>query len=95
MSPVRIACRANARTSLRRGPRSVDPMGEYDRLPPELRAWLAEAALPWSARSALRVWRRALGASRGDAMAARARLARIERARLEREAVPIWGRAPD
>ncbi|WP_260349929.1 DUF6525 family protein, partial [Alloyangia mangrovi] len=40
--------------------REGDVMSAYDRLPPELRAWLAQAALPWSPRSALRAWRGAL-----------------------------------
>jgi hypothetical protein len=35
-------------------------MASYDRLPRDLRLWLAEAALPWSARSVLRLWQRAL-----------------------------------
>ena len=35
------------RTSLKLKRRSEDPMRDYDRLPPELRAWLAEAVLPW------------------------------------------------
>ncbi|MCF1707825.1 DUF6525 family protein [Tabrizicola sp. J26] len=34
-------------------------MAAYDRLPPELRRWLAAAALPWSVQSALRIWQRA------------------------------------
>lgn len=32
-------------TSLRRKRRRGDPMRDYDRLPPELRCWLADAAL--------------------------------------------------
>ena len=31
-------------------------MAAHDRLPPELRRWLIHAALPWSAKSALRLW---------------------------------------
>ena len=34
-------------------------MAVYDRLPPDLRRWLAAAALPWSVQSALRIWQRA------------------------------------
>jgi hypothetical protein len=60
------------------------PMAEFDRLPPDLRRWLAQAALPWSAASALRLWRRALTEG-GDPMLALARLDRAERATLARD----------
>ena len=46
--------RGNLVTSLRRRRRSC-PITQYDRLPPELRHWLAQAALPWSPVSALDV----------------------------------------
>ena len=39
----------NCRSSLAARRRTQDPMAAYDRLPPELRGWLAQAALPWSA----------------------------------------------
>lgn len=43
-----------------RGKRRVgNPMNEYDTLPAPLRAWLAQAALPWSPASARRIWTRA------------------------------------
>ena len=48
-------------TGLRRRRRAVDPMQEFDRLPQPLRAWLAQAALPWSPTSARRLWVRAIG----------------------------------
>ncbi|ESQ13778.1 MAG: hypothetical protein JKP98_25960 [Rhodobacteraceae bacterium] len=41
-------------TSLRRKRRSEDPMREFDRLPANLRAWLANAILPWRPRSVQR-----------------------------------------
>lgn len=47
-------------TALRRKRRSVDPMAAYDGLPPMLRHWLAEAALPWSPASARRIWVKSL-----------------------------------
>ena len=59
-------------------------MAEFDRLPPDLRRWLAQAALPWSAASALRLWRRTLTEG-GDSMLALARLDRAERATLARD----------
>ena len=46
-------------TSLRRPRRRGDPMRAYDRLPPDLRRWLAGAALPWSPVSCRRIWARA------------------------------------
>lgn len=63
--------------------REGDVMSAYDRLPPELRAWLAQAALPWSPRSALRAWRGALRRT-GCAEAAAARLSAIEAGQLAR-----------
>ncbi|MDX5384023.1 MAG: DUF6525 family protein [Rhodobacterales bacterium] len=79
--------RANLASGLsrRRKPRPArDPMAEFDRLPPELRRWLAQAALPWSPRSALRAWQRALAQSRApqDALA---RLDALQAARLARD----------
>jgi hypothetical protein len=78
-------------TSPRARWRPSDPMAAYDRLPPDLRAWLTEAALPWSAESVLRLWRRALRET-GCPRAARERLTRAERATLAREAARVWGR---
>ncbi len=77
----------NARTSLRRRGGS---MSAHDALPAALRQWLHQAALPWSARSALRLWKRAM-AETGDPQAARARLARAEARLLARDARVIWG----
>ncbi len=79
--------RANLSSNLsrRRKPRPArDPMAEFDRLPPELRRWLTQAALPWSPRSALRAWQRALAQSRApqDALA---RLDALQAARLARD----------
>ncbi len=79
--------RVNLASSLgrRRKPRPArDTMAEFDRLPAVLRRWLAEAALPWSPRSALRAWQRALSRSQGtqDALA---RLDALQAARLARD----------
>lgn len=64
--------------------RSGDPMAGFDALPPPLRRWLAEAALPWSPVSCRRLWmrRRQAGASVEEVLAA---LDRAERRALERE----------
>jgi Family of unknown function (DUF6525) len=67
------------------------PMAAYDRLPPELRAWLAAAALPWSIKSVRKIWRQALHRS-GDRNAALARLAAAEAATLAQESAKVWGR---
>jgi hypothetical protein len=71
-------------TRLRRRRRRLDPMQVYDRLPPDLRAWMAEAALPWSPLSCLRLWQRALQ-EEGCPARARTRLDRAEAALLARE----------
>ena len=71
--------------------RRHSPMRAFDRLPPELRAWLHGAALPWSAASALRLWRRALAESGGDPARARQRLDAAEARAIARDAARIWG----
>ncbi|HMS94162.1 MAG TPA: DUF6525 family protein [Tabrizicola sp.] len=72
--------------------RRADPMAAYDRLPPDLRLWLAEAALPWSAASVLRLWQRVLRET-GCSTAARARLSIAEKKTLARDAAKVWGSA--
>lgn len=81
--------RGNLRSSLRGRRRNRDPMAAYDRLPPRLRRWLSEAVLPWSAESALAIWRRALAES-GCEDDALARCAAAERAMLARDAPRVW-----
>lgn len=71
-------------TSLKRRRRAVDPMTAYDALPPILRSWLSEAALPWSAASCRRIWLQAKANGDGDAEAL-ARLERAERKTLSRD----------
>ncbi|WP_294978179.1 DUF6525 family protein [Tabrizicola sp.] len=62
-------------------------MSVHDRLPPELRIWLAGAALPWSATSALRIWHRALR----ESGCPKAALDRLHRARQRRSrAMRLW-----
>ena len=39
--------------------RQANPMDQFDRLPSELRRWIANAALPWSSASCLKIWRSA------------------------------------
>ncbi len=80
--------RRNLQTTLRGKPRP-DPMRDFDALPPALRHWLATARLPWSPRSARRIWAK----YQGDAAAALASLERAERATLARDVPKIWGKA--
>lgn len=72
--------------------RNVNPMAAHDRLPPDLRAWAADAALPWSATSLLRIWRRALRET-GCPKQAIGRLTDAEAKTLAKDARLVWGRA--
>ena len=65
----------NLSTTLRRR-RRPDPMQAFDSLPRPLRTWMAQAVLPWSPASCLRIWRRAR--DQGDSP--EAILARLDRA---------------
>lgn len=81
--------RRNLASSLRARSRAA-PMAAYDRLPPALRHWATTAALPWSAASLLRLWRRAMRETGCEALA-RARLDAAEARLLARDAARIWG----
>lgn len=67
-------------------------MERFDRLPPALRRWLAAAALPWSAQSALRLWSRYGREVGGDTGAILMRLDRAERRMLARDCPRVWGK---
>lgn len=56
-----------------------DPMRAFDALPPSLRRWIANAALPWSPTSCRRIWQRAR--ARGEPV--EAILARLDRAEAQ------------
>ena len=58
-------------------------MRAHDRLPAPLRLWLKEAALPWSAQSARRIWEREV--RRSGVEGALRRLSAVEAATLARE----------
>lgn len=75
----------NLRSRLPRRTRAGTSLRDYDRLPPDLRAWMQQAALPWSAASVLRLWQRALRQARGNSVAARARLDLAEQRCLARD----------
>ena len=66
-----------------------DNMAAFDRLPPALRAWLAEARLPWSPASAERAWRRAMRRNFWRTKAALAAMDRIEDERIARDALTL------
>ncbi|WP_423211788.1 DUF6525 family protein [Paracoccus yeei] len=82
--------RGNLATSLRRRRRPC-PIEQYDRLPPELRRWLAQAALPWSPASALRLWQKFLDEPAANAEAVCRRLDLIEARMLIRDTRRTWG----
>lgn len=63
-------------TRLRKRKRQGDAMAAFDALPAPLRAWLAEAALPWSPTSCRRIWR----AAREQGETVEGALARLDRA---------------
>lgn len=77
--------RRNLRSGFPRRARAARGLDAYDRLPAPLRHWLAQAALPWSVRSAQRLWQRALAESGGDVTHALARLDAAEARQLARE----------
>ena len=77
-------------TSLKRKRRQNDPMRDFDRLPPELRAWLSTAALPWAARSVQRAYDKAI-AETSDTDAALQALDALELRLITRDAESIWG----
>jgi hypothetical protein len=77
-------------TSLRLRRRVEDPMREFDRLPAELRAWLASAALPWRPRSVRRAYEKAL-AETGDRRRALAHLTDLQGRLVAQDAARVWG----
>ncbi|CAD0185881.1 hypothetical protein RUESEDTHA_02782 [Ruegeria sp. THAF57] len=71
-------------TRLRKRRRAENPMREFDRLPPVLRAWVSQAALPWRPRSVLRAYQNAL-AQTGDQGRALEELGRLEALQLAKD----------
>lgn len=78
------------KTSLRVRHRSADPMREFDRLPAELRAWLAAAILPWRPRSVQRAFDKAISRTR-DKHSALRELDRLQEQLIAKDARKIWG----
>ncbi|WP_068118363.1 DUF6525 family protein [Tropicimonas marinistellae] len=77
-------------TSLKKKRRSGDPMREFDRLSPEVRAWLASAILPWRPKSAQRAFDRAYSRTQ-DTDQALSELDRMQEKLIARDAREIWG----
>ena len=78
------------RTSLKRRRRQTDSMQEFDRLPAELRNWLATAMLPWRPRSVQRTFSKALARTHNKDRAL-AELDKIEMRLIARDVRKIWG----
>ena len=78
-------------TSLKLKRRNEDPMLEFDRLPAELRCWLASAVLPWRPRSVRRAYEIALARTR-DKTSALGELDRIQEQLISNDATKVWGK---
>jgi len=65
-------------------------MHEFDRLPKELRGWLATADLPWRPRSVRRSFERYVSQT-GDRKKALVELDRLQRRLIAKDAQKIWG----
>ena len=79
------------RTSLKRKRRNENPLLDYDRLPKELRAWVANAELPWRPRSVLKTYERAF-LKTGDRNKALNELNYIQHRLVSKDAIEIWGK---
>ena len=80
----------NLSSSLCRKKKHRDPMRCYDELPCELRQWLSAALLPWSPRSALKAYQKALR-TKGSSEGALAELDKKQTRLLEKDCAIIWG----
>lgn len=78
------------KTSLKLKRHNADPMREFDRLPAELRVWLASAVLPWRPQSVRRAFDRAIARTRNTACALED-LDRLQNRLVAQDARKIWG----
>lgn len=78
------------RTGLKLKRRTEDPMRDFDRLPPELRAWLAAAVLPWRPRSVRQAYDRAVARTRNRARALE-ELDRLQDRLVAKDVREVWG----
>lgn len=65
-------------------------MYDYDRLPAELRAWIATADLPWRPKSVRKSFDRALSKT-GNRKQALEELDRLQKRLLEKDIAKVWG----
>lgn len=65
-------------------------MQDFDRLPPELRAWIARAALPWRPRSVKRSFEKAMARTKDKASALR-ELDRLQERLVAKDGRKVWG----
>jgi len=79
-------------TSLKPKHRNEDPMREYDRLPAELRSWLAAAVLPWRPRSVRSAFERAFARTK-DHSRALEELDQIQDRLIAKDVRVVWGPA--
>lgn len=75
---------------LKRKARAASPMRDYDNLPYELRVWMAQAILPWSAASVHTSYRKAVARTGSNALAVK-ELDHLQRALVAKDAAKIWG----
>ena len=80
------------RTSLKRKRRNENPLLDYDRLPRDLREWVANAELPWRPRSVLKAYERAFSKT-GDRNKALIELNYIQHRLVAKDAIEIWGKS--
>ena len=66
-------------------------MLEFDRLPRELRVWIASADLPWRPRSVRKAFDRAISQTGNNANALE-ELSRLQRRLISKDATKVWGK---
>ena len=79
------------KTNLKCERRYEKPMLEFDRLPRELRVWIASADLPWRPRSVQKAFDRVMSQSGNNANALE-ELSRLQRWLISKDATNVWGR---
>ncbi|MGR3502651.1 DUF6525 family protein [Pseudaestuariivita sp.] len=77
-------------TSLKTSPRRGDKMRSFDGLPPDLRRWVASAALPWRAASVKAAYGKALRQTGCPTAALRA-LDALQDRLIAKDAAAVWG----
>ncbi|MEM1233798.1 MAG: DUF6525 family protein [Pseudomonadota bacterium] len=79
-------------TSLKCRRTARNPMREFDRLPPELRRWVAGAMLPWRAATVRAAYEDAL-AKTGNPIQAIEALDALQQRLVAKDAASVWGGA--